>query len=44
MLQVWFLALVIFTAIPLVLFVIPSYSKTALNHGKKLPSGKPYSG
>ncbi|MGE6717481.1 CD3337/EF1877 family mobilome membrane protein [Peribacillus frigoritolerans] len=36
LLQVWFLALVIFTAIPLVLSVIPSYSETALNHGKKL--------
>ncbi|MBT2688358.1 hypothetical protein J7I93_09205 [Bacillus sp. ISL-47] len=36
LLQVWFLALVIFTAIPLVLSLIPSYSETALNHGKKL--------
>ncbi|MCM3169520.1 MULTISPECIES: CD3337/EF1877 family mobilome membrane protein [Peribacillus] len=36
LLQVWFLALVIFTAIPLVLSVIPNYSETALNHGKKL--------
>ncbi|MGJ3194907.1 CD3337/EF1877 family mobilome membrane protein [Peribacillus frigoritolerans] len=36
LLQVWFLALVIFTAIPLVLSIIPSYSETALNHGKKL--------
>ncbi|MEH7451188.1 hypothetical protein V7178_01660 [Gottfriedia acidiceleris] len=36
LLQVWFLALVIFTAIPLVLSLIPSYSESALNHGKKL--------
>ncbi len=36
LLQLWFLALVIFTAIPLVLSLIPSYSETALNHGKKL--------
>ncbi|WP_445491555.1 CD3337/EF1877 family mobilome membrane protein [Niallia sp. 03133] len=36
LLQVWFLALVIFTAIPLVLSLIPAYSETALNHGKKL--------
>jgi hypothetical protein len=36
LLQVWFLALVIFTAIPLVFSLIPSYSETALNHGKKL--------
>lgn len=35
LLQVWFLALVIFTAIPLVLSLIPSYSESALNHGKK---------
>ena len=32
----WFLALVIFTAIPLVLSLIPAYSESALNHGKKL--------
>ncbi|MGX2961984.1 CD3337/EF1877 family mobilome membrane protein (plasmid) [Peribacillus sp. JNUCC 23] len=36
LLQLWFLALIIFTAIPLVLSLIPSYSETALNHGKKL--------
>jgi hypothetical protein len=36
LLQVWFLALVIFTAIPLVLSLIPSYSESAINHGKKL--------
>jgi hypothetical protein len=36
LLQVWFLALVIFTAIPLVLSLIPSYSESALNHGKKI--------
>lgn len=36
LLQVWFLALVIFTAIPLVLSLIPAYSESALNHGKKL--------
>lgn len=36
LLQVWFLALVIFTAIPLVLSIIPAYSESALNHGKKL--------
>lgn len=36
LLQIWFLALVIFTAIPLVFSLIPSYSETALNHGKKL--------
>lgn len=36
LLQVWFLALVIFTAIPLVLSLVPSYSESALNHGKKL--------
>jgi hypothetical protein len=36
LLQVWFLALVIFTGIPLVLSLIPSYSESALNHGKKL--------
>ncbi|PEC50960.1 hypothetical protein COJ46_01635 [Bacillus sp. AFS077874] len=36
LLQVWFLALVIFTAIPLVLSLIPSYSESAFNHGKKL--------
>ena len=36
LLQLWFLALVIFTAIPLVLSLIPSFSETALNHGKKL--------
>ena len=36
LLQVWFLALVIFTAIPLVLSLIPSYSESALNHAKKI--------
>ncbi|WP_408008240.1 CD3337/EF1877 family mobilome membrane protein [Pseudalkalibacillus sp. A8] len=36
LLQVWFLALVIFTAIPLILSIIPAYSESALNHGKKL--------
>jgi hypothetical protein len=36
LLQVWFLALVIFTAIPFVLSLIPSYSESALNHGKKI--------
>lgn len=36
LLQVWFLALVIFTAIPLVFSLIPSYSESALNHGKKV--------
>ncbi|MBN8194190.1 hypothetical protein JI667_18830 [Bacillus sp. NTK074B] len=36
LLQVWFLALVIFSGIPLVLSLIPSYSESALNHGKKL--------
>lgn len=36
LLQVCFLALVIFTAVPLVMSLIPSYSETALNHGKKL--------
>ncbi|MFB5197423.1 CD3337/EF1877 family mobilome membrane protein [Neobacillus sp. KR4-4] len=36
LLQVWFLALVIFTGIPLVLSLIPSYSESALNHGKKI--------
>lgn len=36
LLQVWFLALVIFTGIPLVLGLIPSYSETALNHFKKI--------
>lgn len=36
LLQVWFLALVIFTAIPLVLSLMPSLSATALNHAKKL--------
>ncbi|WP_435367787.1 CD3337/EF1877 family mobilome membrane protein [Metabacillus litoralis] len=36
LLQVWFLALVIFTAIPLVLSLIPTYSESALNHGKKI--------
>jgi hypothetical protein len=36
LLQVWFLALVIFTGIPLVLSLIPTYSESALNHGKKL--------
>ncbi|PEL13865.1 CD3337/EF1877 family mobilome membrane protein [Bacillus sp. AFS017336] len=36
LLQIWFLALVIFTAIPLVLSLIPSYSESAFNHGKKL--------
>lgn len=36
LLQVWFLALVIFTAIPFVLSLIPTYSESALNHGKKL--------
>lgn len=36
LLQVWFLALVIFTAIPLVLSLIPAYSESALNHGKKI--------
>ncbi len=36
LLQVWFLALVIFTAIPLILSILPSYSESALNHGKKL--------
>ncbi|MGP4079166.1 CD3337/EF1877 family mobilome membrane protein [Pseudalkalibacillus sp. R45] len=36
LLQVWFLALVIFTAIPLILSILPAYSESALNHGKKL--------
>jgi hypothetical protein len=36
LLQVWFLALVIFTAIPLIISLIPSYSETALNHFKKI--------
>ena len=36
LLQVWLLALIIFTAIPLTLSLIPSYSETALNHFKKL--------
>jgi len=36
LLQVWFLALVVFTGIPLVLSLIPSYSESALNHGKKI--------
>ncbi|MGD6964461.1 CD3337/EF1877 family mobilome membrane protein [Fictibacillus phosphorivorans] len=36
LLQVWFLALVIFTAIPLILSLIPSFSETALNHFKKI--------
>ncbi|MRX56584.1 hypothetical protein GJU41_21790 [Bacillus idriensis] len=36
LLQVWFLALVIFTAIPLILSLIPAYSESALNHGKKI--------
>ncbi|MEW9673518.1 CD3337/EF1877 family mobilome membrane protein [Ammoniphilus sp. 3BR4] len=36
LLQVWFLALVIFTAIPLVISLIPSYSETAIHHFKKV--------
>jgi hypothetical protein len=36
LLQVWFLALIIFTGIPLVVSLIPNYSETALNHGKKI--------
>ncbi|WP_221567136.1 CD3337/EF1877 family mobilome membrane protein [Alkalihalobacillus sp. TS-13] len=36
LLQVWFLALVIFTAIPLILSILPAYSESAVNHGKKL--------
>jgi hypothetical protein len=36
LLQVWFLVLIIFTGIPLMVSLIPHYSETALNHGKKI--------